>query len=158
MKEKIIVGTVLAVTAFFVLFWAQTFALMFTISKSNNVGKFNLSPERIAKDLDGRNVNLLLNQVWPFDLTQNINVTVTGKKQLDEYVAVVVDVKANAPVQQEAASSIKEGSTKDPPRSAPKLPSRLNLSGRMKLTYELIDNEWYLLTVENLTLKAVGVD
>lgn len=158
MKEKLGIGLVVAVVAFSVIFWAQTFALMFTISKSNNVGKFNLSPERIAKDLDGRNVNLLLNQVWPFDLTQNINVNVVGKKQLDEYVAVIVEVKAVAPVQQEQVSSIKEGSTKDPPRNAPKLPARLNLSGRMKLTYELIDNEWYLLTVENLTLKAVGVD
>jgi hypothetical protein len=38
------------------------------------------------------------------------------------------------------------------------MPSKLQLSGRMKLTYELLEGEWYLLSAENLTLKATPLN
>lgn len=156
-KECILAG----IGAFLVIFMAQLAALWVVNSKTNLVGKFNLSSERIAKDLDGRAVGLMLNQVWPFESGQNINVQVVGKKQVDDYVMVVIDVKALAPVQQieqpkEQFSTTTTG--KDVPKTPPKLPSKLQLLGRMKLTYELVDNDWYLLGTENLSLRAIPME
>lgn len=157
-REAILV----AIGAFIVIFMAQFAAIWFTIGKSNNVSKFGLSADRISKDLDGRAVSLMLNQVWPFDMSQNIDVQVVGKKQADEFVIVIVDVKAVAPVQQAETLPKEQFSTtttaKDVPKSTPKLPTKLRLNGRMKLTYELVDNEWYLLGVENLSLRAAPLD
>ena len=146
---------------FLIIFVAQLTALWVTTSKTNNAGKFGLSAERISKDLDGRAVSLMLNQVWPFDLSQNIEVQVVAKKSMDEYVAVIVEIKAVAPVQID--TSVKEQfstttSGKDVPKTPPKLPTKLKLLGRMKLTYEVIDGEWYLLAVENLSLRAIPLD
>jgi hypothetical protein len=156
-REIILAG----IGAFLVIFMAQFTAMWFANSRSNVAGKFNLSSERIAKDLDGRAVSLMLNQVWPFDVSQNINIQVIGKKQVDEFVVVVVDVKALAPVQQVETPKEQFSTTttsKDVPKTPPKLPSKLQLNGRMKLTYELVDNEWYLLGAENLSLRAIPLD
>jgi hypothetical protein len=156
-KEIILIG----LGAFLVIFMAQFAAIWFANGRSNVAGKFNLSSERIAKDLDGRAVSLMLNQVWPFDVSQNINIQIVGKKQVDEFVVVVVDVKALAPVQQAEIPKEQFSTTttsKDVPKTSPKLPSKLQLNGRMKLTYELVDNEWYLLGAENLNLRAIPID
>jgi hypothetical protein len=131
------------------------------IVKTNNTGRFDLSSERIVKDLDGKVVNVMLNQVWPFDSSQNINLQVVGKKQMDEYVVVVVDVKVIAAVQQQELPKEQTSvnpANKEVPKTTPKWPSKLQLSGKMKLTYELLNNEWYLLSADNLNLKAVPVD
>ncbi len=160
MNRNQIIGAV--VTAFLVLFTAQYSALWVATYKPNIVSKFNLSPDRIAKDLDGRTVNLMLNQVWPFDSTQNITVQVDGKKQIDEFVVVVVDVKAVAPVQQTPDTPKEQFSTnptsKEVPKTPAKLPSKLQLNGKIKLTYELVDGDWYLVGLENLALKAIPLD
>jgi hypothetical protein len=156
-KEVILAG----IGAFLVIFMAQFAAMWVANSKSNITGKFNLSNERIVKDLDGRAVSLMFNQVWPFDPSQNINIQVVGKKQVDEFVVVVVDVKALAPVQQVEMPKEQFSTTttsKDVPKTPPKLPSKLHLNGRMKLTYELVDNDWYLLAAENLSLRAIPID
>lgn len=140
---------------------SQTTAIWLATGKPNNVGKFNLASERIARDLDGKSVSLMLNQVWPFEASQNISVQVVTKKQLDEYVVVITDVKALAAVQQADGPKEQFSTTttgKDVPKTPAKMPSKLQLMGRMKLTYELVDNEWYLLTVENLSLRPVPID
>lgn len=147
--------------AFLIVLMAQAGAIWLTSGKSNNVGKFGLTSDRISKDLDGRAVSLMLNQVWPFDLSQNLDVQIIAKKQADEFVVVVVEIKALAPVQ--ADTIVKEQFStsttgKDVPKTQPKLPTKLRLNGRMKLTYELVDNEWYLLGVENLSLRAIPID
>lgn len=134
-----------------------------TSSKPNNVSKFNLTEDAIAKDLDGRALSLALGQVWPFDSSQNIMVKVDKKKPLDEYVVIVAEVNAVAPVQQETSSAPKEQfstnpSGKDTPKTPAKLPSKLHLRGMVKLTYELFDNNWYLISAENLSLKAFPID
>jgi hypothetical protein len=158
-KKEIILS---AIGSFLLIFLAQLAALWITTGKTNNVGRFGLSSDRISKDLDGRAVSLMLNQVWPFDLSQNIEVQVVAKKQVDEYVAVIVEVKAIAAVQAAETPPKEQFSTtttsKDVPKSQPKMPSKLRLNGRMKLTYELVDNEWYLLAVENLSLRAIPLD
>lgn len=150
------------VAAFLVVFAAQYLALWVATYKPNIVSKFNLSNDRIAKDLDGRTVNLMLSQVWPFDLTQNITVQVEGKKQIDEFVVIVANINAIAPVQQTPDTPKEQFSTtpnsKDVPKTPPKLPSKLALSGKVKITYELVDGDWYLANVENLSLKANPID
>lgn len=160
MNRNQIIGGV--VGAFLVLFAAQYSALYVATYKPNIVSKFNLSGDRIAKDLDGRTVNLMLNQVWPFDASQNINVQVESKKQIDEFLFVVVEVKALAPVQQAADTPKEQFSTnttsKDVPKTPAKLPSKLQLNGKLKLTYELMDGDWYLVGLENLALKAIPID
>jgi hypothetical protein len=152
-KNILIYGLV----AFALMFGAQTLSI-YVFNKSNNVSKFNVSSEQIAKDLDGRSVAVMFNQVWPFDSSQSITVKPVSKKPLDEYVVVVVDVNAIAPVIQDTPTQKEQFSTnpssKDAPKPVVKLPSKLQLVGRMKLTYEIIDNEWYLLSADNLTLKA----
>ncbi len=147
---------------FVLVFAAQYSAIWMATAKTNVVSKFNLSSERIVKDLDGRAVSLMLNQVWPFEpSSQTINLQVVSKKQVDEYVVTVVDVKAMAAVQQvdvpkEQFST--SPTSKDIPKTPPKLPSKLQLNGKMKLTYEFVDGEWYLLGVENLSLKAIPLE
>lgn len=160
MNRNQIIGGLVA--AFLVLFAAQYSALYVATYKPNIINKFNLSADRIAKDLDGRTVNLMLNQVWPFDASQNISVQIDSKKQIDEFVIVVVDVKALAPVQQAAETPKEQFSTnttsKDVPKTPVKLPSKLQLNGKIKLTYELMEGDWYLVGVENLALKAIPMD
>jgi len=146
--------------AFLIIVMAQVAASWLVSGRSNNVGKFGLTSDRISKDLDGRAVSLMLNQVWPFDLSQNLDIQVIAKKQADDFVVVVVEIKAVAPVQ--ADTTVKEQfstttTSKDVPKT-PKLPTKLRLNGRMKLTYELVDNEWYLLGIENLSLRAFPLD
>lgn len=142
---------------------------MYTFSgKVNNVGKFNVPSEKIVKDLDGKVVPIMFNQAWPFDSSQNISLTIVSKKSSDEYVVVVVDLKALAAVQQPEIPSLPKEQfsttpgSKDPPKPAlpmpPKLPSKVSLAGKAKLTYELIDSDWYLINLENLTLRAVPID
>lgn len=153
---------VMGAAAFLVIFCAQLSAIyMFT--KTSNVSKFNLSSDQIVKDLDGKMVSLMMNQVWPFDPSQNISVQVLNKKQMDEYVVVIVDVKAVAAVQPLDDTTHKEQfstnpNSKEPIKATVKLPSKLQLGGKMKLTYELIDNEWYLLSLDNLNLKAIPLN
>jgi hypothetical protein len=151
------VGLVLA--AFGLLFVSQVASLWLFMGKSSILGKFNLQPDKIAKDLDGKSVNLTFNQVWPFDVSQNLNLQIIGKKQVDDYVIVIADVKALAAVapQEPKEQTSVSPTGKDVPRTS-KWPSRLQLTGRLKLTYELIDNEWYLLTVDNLNLKAIPLE
>lgn len=159
MSRNQIIGSI--ALAFALVCGAQYCAIWMATSKPNVIGKFNLPTDRIVKDLDGRAVNLMLNQVWPFDPSQKIEVQLVSKKQADEYVVAVVDIKALASVQQQELPKEQFSTTttsKDVPKSPPKLPSKLQLSGKMKLTYELVDNEWYLINLENLNLKAVPLD
>jgi len=156
-KELIVAGIFL----FGIMLVSQLLAGWLITSKPNTLSKFGVPTERIAKDLDGRAVSLMLNQVWPFDASQNIEVQIIGKKQVDEFVIVVIDVKALAPVQQAETPKEQFSTTttsKDVPKTPPKLPSKLRLVGKMKLTYEFVDNEWYLMGTENLSLRAIPID
>ena len=155
--------TIIGGIAFVAVFLGTVLGIYLTSSKSNNVSKFNLTEETIAKDLNGRALSLAMGQVWPFDSSQNIKIRIDKKKPLDEYVIVVAEVTAVAPVQQETASGPKEQfsttpNSKDTPKTTPKLPTKLQLSGMVKLTYELFDSNWYLISVENLSLRAFPVD
>lgn len=139
---------------------SQTTAIWLATGKTNNVGKFALQTERIVKDLDGKSVAITLSQIWPFDGSQAINLQIASKRQMDEYVVVIVDTKVLAAVQQPDIPKEQFSTTpnsKDVPKTV-KLPSKLQLIGKMKLTYELIDNEWYLINVESLNLKAIPLD
>ena len=117
-------------------------------SKPNHVTSFRLSPEEIAKDMDGRVVQLPYGQVWPFDPTQFLSVKVIAKKQLEENVIVLVDVRAVADVK-ETTKDTKEV-TKD---TKEKLPIKVKLSGYAKLTYENIGIHWNLVNIEAISGK-----
>lgn len=143
----------LAVGFLVCMFLSQVAALYFVTVKPNNLSKFNLSEEQIAGTLEGRAVPVTLNQIWPFDSSQNLTTKINKKKSLDEFVILVVDVsaKANLP-----AEGPKEQYTNTPVK--PKSPTKLQLIGSMKLTYELFDNTWYLIGADNLNLKMVSLE
>jgi hypothetical protein len=158
MKNYLILGGI----AFVAVFMGQLLSAYITSSRPNNVSKFNVKEEMIARDLDGRVIQLAGGQVWPLDSSQNIRVKVEGKKPLDEYVVVIVEVSASAQVQQETPAGPKEQfsttpNSKDVPKTQ-KLPTKLQLKGMMKLTYELVDSNWYLIGAEGLGMKAYPLD
>lgn len=132
------------VIAGFVLIYNNT-------SKPNYVSSFNVSSADIAKDMDGKAVQLPYGQVWPFDPTQSLNVRVIAKKQMDEYVIVMVEVNAFAEVLP-TTKDTKEKEAKE------KLPTKVKLNGYAKLTYESIGKHWNLLSVDNVTLRASPAD
>lgn len=157
MKNNLILGAI----AFVAVFMGQLLSTYITSSRPNNVSKFNVKEETIARDLDGRVIQLAGGQIWPLDSSQNIRVKVDGKKPSDEYVVVIVEVMASAQVQQETVGPKEQFSTapnsKDVPKTQ-KLPTKLQLKGMMKLTYELVDNNWYLIGAEGLGMKAYPLD
>lgn len=165
MKNKYILG---AVIALLLAQYIQVGSLFYSSFKPNLARQFNQSTDQIKNDLEGKVVPIMFNQVWPFDSSQNITLDIVNKKQVDDYVVVVVDVKAMANVQPIDPASVipKEQfstnpTSKEPVKPAvpaPKLPSKVKLWGRMKLTYEKIENDWYLITVENLGLRALPID
>ncbi len=104
--------------------------------------KFNVTPERMVLDLEGRSATVAYGQVWPFDPTQGLKATVIARKQVDDFVVVAVNLSGSAKV-------IPTEKDKDK-----KLPERVSLSGVAKLTYESIGGEWWLVSVDGLTLKA----
>lgn len=140
--------TLVAVIAGFALIYNNT-------SKPNYSSSFNVSSTDIAKDMDGKVVQLPYGQVWPFDPTQSLNVHVVAKKQVDEYVIVMVDVTAQAEVMP-TTKDTKE--TKDAKGAKEKLPTRVKLNGYAKLTYESIGRHWNLVSVDNVSLRASPAD
>lgn len=96
----------------------------------------------IAKHLDGRAVSLNYNQFWPFDSSHQIELTVLAKEFPDKnHLIVLADVKSVAPVEK---TEEKE-----------KFPTnKMQLQGLMRLYYERIGGKWYLLDMDNISLKA----
>jgi hypothetical protein len=123
-------------------------------AKPDYVSAWNLSNEKISRDLEGRTAPLPYNQIWPFDGTQNLTVNVVGKKQVEEFVVVVVELKATAKVDQPKDAPKDAKDAKD----APKSPTSISLSGLARLTYERVNGDWYLIAVESISLKALPLD
>jgi len=130
-------------------------ALLYTNSKPNYVSSFNVPSTEIAKDMDGKIVHLPYGQVWPFDPTQSLAVKVVAKKQMDEYVVVLVEVSAQAEVMPTTKDTKETKETKD---TKEKMPARVKLSGNAKLTYENIGKHWNLMSVESVSLRASPAD
>lgn len=125
-------------------------------AKPDYVSKFNVSTERMAQDLEGKSVMLPFGQAWPFEKDQGISVKIVSKKQVDDYVVVAVEVTASAKVEP-APPPPKDEKAKEPDKTE-KLPSRLVLSGLMKMTYEQINGEWYLVGAESVSLQLKPID
>lgn len=107
---------------------------------------FDASPSRVSNDLVGQTVPMAFGQAWPFDGSQKIEVVrVLGKKQTDGFVQVYVQVRSSANVTPPA-----ESKDKAPPKAI-----RVKVDGVLKLHYEKVADEWFLLQVDNLSLKAV---
>jgi hypothetical protein len=121
------------------------------VAKPDHLSKFNVTTERMVKDLDGKSVMLPFGQAWPFEKDQGVSVQVVSKKQVDDYVVVAVEVSAVAKVEPPP----KDEKSKEPP---PKLPSKVSLSGIMKMTYEEINGQWYLIGLESVSLQAKPLD
>jgi hypothetical protein len=108
------------------------------------LSSFDLTTEQIVLDLEGRQVAIAHGQAWPLDKGQGLTVSIVSRKQIDNFVVLVVDVRATAGVEQ---SKSEKG----------KIPSKVSLSGYLKLTYEQIGSVWYLIGVDGLTAKATAV-
>jgi hypothetical protein len=158
--NKIIYGSAAALVGLILVF-----SYMFIHSKKS----FITNSDKLVKELDGKSVAISYNQVWPFDFTQSMVVSVVGKKYVDDFQVLVVDIKASAKVSEAKEEKVlpKEHTATNPnkPTTQPKesvtnskLPSRIYLNGLAKLTYEYIDGEWYLINVDNISLKATPVD
>ncbi len=119
--------------------------LLWYVTQPNLLSQFDASSDRITKDLVGRQVAISHGQVWPFDNGQNLQASIIAKKQMDNYVIVVIDVRATASVEQPKDQ-------KDQKKEA--LPSKISVDGRLRLTYEKTGNEWYLVSVDGLTAKT----
>ena len=105
---------------------------------------FDYDAERVAEDLNGQFVNLNYNQVWPFDGTQDIKLKIVGEKYVDDFFIVAAEINAKADVYAPQVD-----------KDENKLPSRVKLTGFIKITYEEIDGVWYFVGVDNIGLKAV---
>lgn len=105
---------------------------------------FDYDAERVAADLNGQYVNLNYNQVWPFDGSQEIKLTIVGEKYVDDFLIVAAEINAKADVY-----------TPEDEKNKDKLPSKVKLTGFIKITYEEINGEWYFVGVDNIGLKAV---
>lgn len=94
---------------------------------------FEVTTNQISKDLDGKSINLLYNQVWIFDKNQKINVEIVSKRQSDEVIFLVAKLKSSVKIQDK----------------------NLSLNGLVKITYEYIE-DWHLMNVENISAKLIG--
>ncbi len=147
MNTKVIVVALLVL----VLLAGSGYYYYQTNAKPDLVGQFNVSSGTIAKDLEGRTAPLPYGQVWPFDPTQGITVNIVSKKQVDDFVLVVVDIKCSAEVTPPKDKDKKE-EAKAPPPGVKSF--KVSLTGLVRLTYERINGEWYMIGVENISLKA----
>lgn len=107
--------------------------------------KFNVTNDQMMSDLEGRQVQISHGQMWPFDKGQGLKLSVLHKKQVENFVVVVVNVSAVATVDQ--PKDLKEKT---------KLPNRVTVGGHLKLTYEAFGTDWYLVNVDALTAKATA--
>jgi hypothetical protein len=119
----------------------------YKVTKPDLITKFNVTTDKMTKDLEGRTVPLAFGQTWPFDSGQSLDITVLGKRQVEDFIIVAVEIRGIAKITHPE---------RDPKEPEPKekLPSRVGLAGVGKLTYEWISGEWYLVSVDNITLKA----
>lgn len=117
-------------------------------AKPDMISQFNVTNERVAKDLEGRTASLPYGQVWPFEPPQGITAVIISKKQVEDFVIIVVEVKATADV----APPKTEKDAKPPPLGIKSV--KVGLSGLVKLTYEKISSEWYLVGIETVSLRA----
>ena len=116
-------------------------------SRNDLVGQFNVTSDKIASDLEGRTAPLPYGQVWPFEPNQGLTVKIVGKKQVDDYVQVVIEVSAQAKVEPPKTDKKEE---KPPPVKS----FKVALTGLAKLTYERVGTEWYIVGVDSLSLRA----
>ncbi len=113
----------------------------FATQKPDHLSSFNLSNERIARDLDGRNLTLGAGQFWPFEASQKITAKIVGRKQVDEFVVIIVEVSATAKVPEDEKEK--------------KLPKKIALTGTIKLTYEQVEGLWYMVGLDPVAIRAV---
>lgn len=127
---------------------------------------FNVSNDQIAKDLLGKSVVLGQGQLWGFNPDQNIQVKTISKKLLDDNnVVIIVNITSTAKL--DANPTVKEdkvqSSTSPIPSKEPKkepiekeaLPKKATLNGLVKLIYENVENNWYLVQIEGISLNVV---
>lgn len=119
------------------------------VNKPDIVSQFNVTNDKIAKDLEGRTAPLPYGQMWPFEPSQGITATIVSKKQVDDFIVVVVEVKASAEVTPPKAEGKED---KAPPPGIKSV--RVGLAGLLKLTYEKIGTDWYIVGVESVSLRA----
>jgi hypothetical protein len=116
--------------------------------------QFNPTAEQLATDLNGQVVGLPYGQAWPFDPTQKVQVKIIGKKEVvklgEMYIVIFANVQAQADV-----TPVKNKDEKEVPKEAPKLPKKVALNGVLKMHYEQVAGQWYLVFLEGVGMKAM---
>ena len=90
-----------------------------------------LTTNQILEDLDQHAINVANNQLWFLDKVQNYTISVVNTKSTDDFLFVVVEINSKTKVENK----------------------ELKLSGLMKLNYEYLGKNWYLLGIDNISLK-----
>lgn len=136
-----------------------------------------VDPKSISSDLMSRSVVVPpFNQVWFFDSGQKLEVKVRQSKSDSETMTIMVDMGAVAAIPQDTPtpSSTKRAEQGEqhsqplvPPNSQQKAepksepvqppqgpkPTKATLSGMAKLVYEKVGSEWFLVSIEPITLR-----
>lgn len=144
MRNYIIYGVIVAVLLF--IGTAGVYKQLFP----SLIDQFNPTQEQLIENLNGQVIGLPYGQAWPFDPTQKVQVNVVSKKQVEQFIVVFANIQAQADV-----IPIKNKDDKEPKE---KLPKKVWLSGVLKMHYEQVGNQWYLVHLEGIGMKAVPLD
>jgi hypothetical protein len=125
---------------------------------SNTANGFDPKLSAVASDLNGHTVGMPFAQAWPFDNAQNIEVVrVFGKKTgvQPDTVTFFAQIRSTANVVPEKREEKKEKDKKEEKKDAKEVKTvRVKVEGVVKLTYEKGGSEWFLVQVDNMTLRA----
>lgn len=133
----------------------------------------DVTAEQVSKDLMGKSVVLGTGQLWGFSPDQKVEVQVLSKKAQDQNMIVAVKLKAVAKLEplnehKEPDKPKIEGSTPAQPPVKPTsteaekpkekeiVPKRATLDGLVKLYYENVSGQWYLVHVESVQLNVTA--
>lgn len=135
-----------------------------------NAEQFSRTPEQMRLDMQNRYVVIPpVGQLWAFTPDQKVDITVLQTKPENGGVVVCVRIASTAVVQPpkedapnqdiEIKSAVPLAGGKDSPKSPPPppvaLPVTVHLSGVVKLHYELIAGEWYLVDISSVNAQAI---
>src|SRR5262252_9319196 len=113
---------------------------------------FQTEDEAFATDLMGRAVTLPAGQLWGFNSDQNVTAKPVSKKAVEDNVVIVVDVKATAKIDHNPPPGPNDKEKAKP--APPGTPKQVTLSGLMKMYYERVNGQWYLIQLDGVSLKV----
>jgi hypothetical protein len=132
------------------------------------VTTLDMSNKKVASDLVGRSIVVPpFAQVWFFDSNQELGVRVLQSKVQDDIAILAVEVGAITQIsKQEESEESKErlsqpfipptqSATTKPAEPVISEPTKASLAGTIKLVYEKIGSDWFLVGLEPLSMRIV---